>query len=193
MTPNQPIAVGRQPAVVLHDDADVLLRAEFGQSAEPVGRQFRLFFRRQLVVGPGVDADRMATQKFGRLDPFVVILDRLGPFGIVRIAKIAFVVAHDEHAGDAEVVAALFQFRQITLIFGLIHEELIHVLDGIDSEILLGGFREIEVVHFLLLQRVVKRPFRQRDFEWRRFIGPKQFCWRGGSQAQPGCRNRRGF
>ena len=76
--------------MVLDDHVDVVLGAELAEPAQAVGGQLHLLVVRAL--GVGVDADRMAAQELRRLDPFVVVLDRLGALGFVGIAQVAFAV-----------------------------------------------------------------------------------------------------
>src|SRR5215217_9332995 len=106
---------------------------------------FVLFLR--IARRAGVYSDRMATEILRSLDPLVVVLDRFGAFGIAGIAQVALIVAHDETALYAEVVAPLLEIFQISWVLGLIHEEDVNVFDAIDIEIFFRDFGEIEVVH----------------------------------------------
>jgi hypothetical protein len=89
------------------------------------------------------------------------------PLGVVRIAEVALAVAHDEHLGDALTLGARVHFREEGRVLGLVLEELVDVLDGVDAD----RFRdlgEIEVLHRPLEQRLIDGPLRERDLVERR-------------------------
>ena len=77
----------------------------------------------------------MAPEELCRFDPFVMVLDRRGAACAVRIAEVAFVVAHDEAAADAVVVAALLEFPQVVSVLGFVLEKRVHILDAVDVEL----------------------------------------------------------
>lgn len=89
----------------------------------------------------------MAAYVFCRLEPFVMILDPLAAQSRLRVARGAFVIAHNQHRFDAEVTGSLFHLGQVLRIVRLVHEEYIDVLDGVNAEGV-GLVYEIEIIQF---------------------------------------------
>src|SRR5690606_1083127 len=77
----EPRAVAREPAVVFDDHVDAVLIAELAQAAQAVRRERELLLVRPLALR--VDADRVAPEEDRRLDPLVMVLDRLRAGGVV--------------------------------------------------------------------------------------------------------------
>src|SRR5262249_14156225 len=152
-------------AVVLDDDVDLVLVAVLALLPQAVGAELDLLL--EGAGGVGVDADGVAAEEFGGLDPLVMVLDGGLAFLVVGGAEVALAVAHDQDAADAVVVAALLQLLQILLVAGLVLEELVDVLDGGDVIVLLRDGGEVEVGHLLAEEALVERPLRQRDLEER--------------------------
>ena len=105
----------------------------------------------------------MAAEALGRLDPGMVVLDCLGAGLVVGVAEVAEAVAHQEQVLHAFVGRPPGEIGQVVGVFGLVLEELIDVLDGVDAELLAGRPREVEVVELAGEDRLVQRPFRERD------------------------------
>ena len=117
------------------------------------------------VMLAGVDANRMAAQGGGRVDPFLVILDGLVALLLVRGAHVAFAVDHDQDAGHTVVVGTGFQVLEVSRVVGLVLEELVDELDTLDAVLLAGDLGKIEVVDLLGEEGLVQRPLGQRDLE----------------------------
>jgi hypothetical protein len=158
--------------VVLDDDVDVVLRAELAQAPQAVGRQRRCSSYEPLLCG--VDADRVAAEELRGFDPAVMVLDRLRPRRGVGIAQVPFAVAHDEQALHAVVLGPLLHLTQVRRVLRLVLEELVDVLDGLDVELLACADGEVEVVHLLRAERLVKRPLCERDAESRLPLGEER-------------------
>src|SRR5688500_17704414 len=91
-----------------------------------------------------------------------MILDGLGPTRGIRVSQPPLIVAHDKHVGNAVDSRPLLQLGKILLVLRLVHEELVHILHAVYSEILTGHAWKVQVVHPLPEQRLVQRPLRQR-------------------------------
>src|SRR5439155_19044556 len=65
-----------------------------------------------------------------------------------------------------------FELVQITLVGGLIHEELVDQFNRMDAMVTLRNHGEIEMIHFLPENGVVIGPFGEADFEKRRLRAP---------------------
>ena len=61
------------------------------------------------ALGFGVDANGMAAEEFGGVDPFVVVLDGLFLFGGIGIAESAFTVNHDKEVLNAEILRTFLE------------------------------------------------------------------------------------
>ena len=130
--------------MVFDEDVEAHLGAVIRQAQQAVDDAAELVV--PVPLRRGVDADGVAAEEFGGVGPLVVVLDRLLAFLLVGVAEPPLVVAHDQHAAHAEVVAALLHLGEVGLVGGLVLEELVDVLDGVDAEFLLRDFREVEVV-----------------------------------------------
>jgi len=175
------VRVARRAAVVLANDPDVPRLAIFGQLRAAVGRRLHVG---RAVVAPRVDPDRVAPQRRGGVDPCLVVLDGLGALHLVGGAQIALGVDHDQDAGDPVVVGPLLEILQIGGVPGLILEELVDELDGLDPVRLAGDNREVEVGQLPLEEGVIQRPLGQRDLEVANFAGAG-FAGRLGGDALP--------
>src|SRR5690606_20839119 len=136
----EPTAVARESAVILDEHRDAVRLGEFREAAQPVGRV--AFLRLALAARACVHADRMAAERGRGFDPFVVVLDRAGARGRVRIAEIAFAVAHDQQALDPFAGRAPLELREEGPVARLVEEELVDVLDRLDAERALRERRE---------------------------------------------------
>lgn len=180
----EPFAVRTEASVVLDDNIDAKWFRIFGQTAKSIRSELDSFFVG--LVGFRVDANRVASEKLGGIDPFVVILDRLSSFRVIAVAESPFAVDHDQHVGNAEIVGPFFHLGEVFFILGLIFEELIDVFDAVDVELFFGNFREVEVIELFGEQRFVERPLSQRDLEARfRFI-LRPGCLRSASSTEGG-------
>ena len=151
--------------MILDDDIEAHARRVLGKAPQSIAAKIGLFLGAQFGIGGRVDADAMTPEKFRGVEPRIVALDSIGPFGRVRVAEIANAVAHDEDTLYSGVVAALFHFAEISLVLGLVAEfrilhieELIDPLNRFDPEIRLCEVGKIEVVEFTGLERFVQRP-----------------------------------
>ena len=106
----------------------------------------------------------MASKKLRSVDPFTMIVDRLHPLCSVGMTDVPLAVAHDEQTLDAQICRTHFHFAEIDFVGGLIHEELIDVLDREDSMIR-RDFREIEIVDLAGLQFTIDCPLSQRNLK----------------------------
>ena len=149
--------------MVLHEDSHVHLGGIIGQPREPIGRKLLLFLRRALARR--VHPDRVAAEPLGRLDPWEMVLDRLGAGGTLGITEIAEAIAHDQDVRHALVLRPLGKVCQVGRILRLVLEELVDIFDRVDAKLLLGGAGEIEIVELAGEEGAVQRPFRQRDLE----------------------------
>ena len=172
--------------MVFHDHVHLHLRGIVGEPPEPVGGKLLLFLER--AGARGVDADRVAAEPLGRLDPWEVVLDRLCAGRGVGVAEIAQAVAHDEHVRHALVGGSLGQFGEVVGILRLVLEKLVHVFDGVDPELLLRSFRKVEIVELAGEERLVERPFGERDLE----AGGRDRIDRRGEPGRCGERGDRG-
>ena len=174
----QPGPVRRQTAVVLDDNADLVLGGEFTEPPKSVGGQADLFVIR--TARPRVDANGMAAEKPRRLDPTIVVLDGLRAFLRFWVAEPTFAVDHDQQALDAQIRGPLLHLAEIAAIFGLVLEELVDILDRLDPEVLLRGLGEVQIVELARTQRAVQRPLGERNLEDRFVPGRRQ----GGSTGE---------
>ena len=75
----------------------------------------------------------MTAEVFGSCYPFFMIVNRLHPLFLIRIAERPLAVAHDEHRGDAFAIGPRFHFLEVSHIFGFVHEELIDIFHRINA------------------------------------------------------------
>ena len=113
----------------------------------------------------------MAAQFSSRLDPFVMVLDRLRPLGESASPKTTFPVDHDEQALHAVVGSSLLQFTEIPGVLRFVLEELIDIFDPVDAELFLRDLGEVERIQFLREERLVQRPLGERDPVQRCLLG----------------------
>ena len=85
----------------------------------------------------------MTAQELRRIDPFLVIVDRLRSSLFAWITQVALAINHDQKTLDAMVVRTLLEVGEIFLILGFVLEELIDVLHRVDLEFLLRRFGEL--------------------------------------------------
>ena len=149
--------------MVLDDDVETDLVGDLGQAAETVGGEFLLFLKRSLAGG--VDADRVAAERFGGLEPADVVLDGLGAFFFIGRTDPAFAVDHDQELLDAVVVGPAVEFGEVGHVSGLLFEEAADVLDRAEAEAFSGDAGEVEIGHLAGLDRAVERPFCEGDAE----------------------------
>lgn len=83
---------------------------------------------------------------------------RLVPPGGVRIAQSAFTVTHDQQNSHTQIVRAFLEIGEVTPIAGFVLEELIHQFDGVDSVVVLGCSREINMIDLSIKESPMKRP-----------------------------------
>ena len=153
------------------------------------------------LLGTEAEALEVLESVCRSVEPFEVVMGEvqtfmpITPTVFVRVAQAAFAVAHDEHAPHPFAVGARLHLAQVGRVLRPVHEELIHVLDGLDVEAA-GGLREVEVVELAAEEGRVERPFGQRDLEQRlgragRPCGGGQGTARQGRAAEAGCEQRR--
>ena len=85
-----------------------------------------------------------------------MVFNRLASGCCIGVAEVPQSIAHDEHIGDAFVAGAPAKFREINGVFCLVLKELVHVLDGINAELLLCRSRKVEVVESASEERVME-------------------------------------
>ena len=133
----------------------------------------------------------MAAEELGGIDPFVVVLDSLGPLGVVFVAEGSFAVTHDEQHLHAQVVGPLLELGEVLFVLGLVLEKLVDELDGFDAVVLFRRFGEVEIVELLSEQGFVEGPLGERDLEERlsglRFFLRENLRTRQGRKS---CRSR---
>jgi hypothetical protein len=81
------------------------------------------------------------------------------------VAEVPFAVDHDEEALHPGVLAAPVELIEILLVLSLVLEELVHVLHGVDPELLLRHLGEVEVGHLAGAEGAVQGPLREGDVE----------------------------
>jgi len=146
----QPLSVARNAAVVLDQDVDAVTVGVLAQLAKAVGRQLLL-----LLEGPRagrVHPHRVTVEERCRLDPLVVILDRLRAGRSIGSPDVALRVAHDEQARHALPIAARLEVGQVLIVPSAVEEERVHVLHGLDPQAA-GARREVQVIEFALVER----------------------------------------
>ena len=94
----------------------------------------------------------------------MILHGRLSLSGI-RAGQIALTIAHDQQTDNPCIVTAPLKFCQISSVFGFILKEPVHVLNGIDAELISGQCRKIQMIKFTGLYCTVQRPLGQGDFE----------------------------
>ena len=77
---------------------------------------------------------------------------------------------HDDEALHPEVGGALFHLAEVGGVFRLIHEKLVHILDGMNAMIM-GHLGKIEVVDLSRFQLRINRPLGQRYLKERQIFG----------------------
>ena len=159
---DQGVGIARGPAVVLADHADLVLGAVLGEGRAGLGHGADVG---RAVVLAGVDPDRVAAQRRGGVNPFLVVLHGLVAIGLVRRAHVTLAVDHDQHAGHAVIVGPGLQILQVGRVVGLVLEELVDELRALDAVLLAGEPGKIEVRDLPGEEGLVQRPFRQRDLE----------------------------
>jgi hypothetical protein len=125
----------------------------------------------------------MASQGLGGFDPLVVVFDGLLALCFIRLAKVAFVVAHDEDIGNALAAGDFLEFGDVGSVFRFVLPELIDVLNGIDAKFGFSDAGEVEVSQLLCEERFVKRPFGEGDLEKRRLC-LSESCVTGGERGR---------
>ena len=105
----------------------------------------------------------MTAEERRRLDPLVVVLDGTGTGPGVRVAEVAFTIAHEQQTSNAMVVAATLELAEPAAIGRFVHEEPVHILDGIDAEPSFGEQRKVERVEGAAEEATIERPLRERD------------------------------
>src|SRR6185503_11776157 len=106
-----------------HNHVDLLACAKLCKSAQTVSSSFQLFLIAAAALG--IDANDLATQESGCLNPLVVVFDSLFSFRFVRVAQSAFTVNHNQPALDTKVIGSLLHIGKITPVAGFVLEELI--------------------------------------------------------------------
>ena len=129
--------------MVFHDDVQTVRLGVLADTSQSVRGEFLLFG--EFASALCVDANRVTAECFGGVDPLVVVLDGLGAFVGVGIAKTSFAIDHDQQTLHAVVVAALLQVCQVSSVFGFVFEKLIDVLNRFDPEFFFGDFGEVQV------------------------------------------------
>lgn len=109
----------------------------------------------------------MAPKRFGRLDPLVMIVDRLGSTGWIGIAQGAFIIDHDQDILHAFAGGAPIEFGEVLSITRLVLEKLVDIFAGSNAIVPPGDRREIKVRDLMAKKGPVQRPLRKRDFEKR--------------------------
>src|SRR5262249_38067916 len=111
---SEPLSIRRQASVILDNNADFVLGAEFGQPPQTVGGAFELF--RIVTLALRIHTNRMTAKEFCSLDPLVVILHGLLAASFVTISQRSFFVDHDEHISYSQIACSLFHLGQILLV-----------------------------------------------------------------------------
>ena len=149
--------------MIFHDDTETVRLGELAKSAESIDTEIALLFGTEIAIGRGIDANGVTAEEFRGFDPGEVTGHGIAALRFVGIAQIADPVAHDEDIGHAKVVGAFLHFGEIGLIFGLIAElivflveELIHPLQGMDPADFPSDPGELEVVQFTALESLVQ-------------------------------------
>ena len=150
--------------MIFHDHIDPQWLRVFRESSQAIRSEFRTLFVG--LVGFSVNSDGVAAQELCCIDPLIMVLNSSSSFGGVAVAEAPLAVNHDQYIGNAIIRSPLFHFGQVLFVFGLVFEKLIHILDSFDAKPLLSDFCKIEIVDLLAEQGLVKRPLRQRYFEW---------------------------
>ena len=96
-----------------------------------------------------------------------MVLDRLRPLCLIRIAERPLAIDHDQVMDHAVILRPLVEVLEVGHVLGLVLEEGVDELDRADAEILPGNLREVEVVDLLLEERLVERPLGERDLKGR--------------------------
>ena len=174
----QPLAIRRQPPVVLDNDIDSQRVGELGQRPQAIGGPTDLIFI--AARRGGVDPDRMAAQVLRRLDPLVMVLDRLGPLGQAGVPQVPLAVDHDQQQLHPHIPRPLLQLIEVSGVARLVLEELIHKLHGMNAKLLFRHLGKIEVVELSSKNGPMQRPLGERDFKQGLVLGP------GEVRRQPG-------
>jgi len=82
-----------------------------------------------------------------------MVLHRPGARFLVRISQSSLAVTHDEKVLDVVICTALVEGREVLLVVGLVLEEGVDVLDGLDAIYLAGDAGKIEIGNLSTLQR----------------------------------------
>ena len=133
--------------MILNYYGDLVLGAELGQLAQPISGPVHSFLVTARTLR--VDANAEAAEKLCRFNPLVVILHCLFALCFIGVAQRPFVVDHNQAVLDTQVLCAFLELGQVRLISGLVFEELIDVLDRLDSVVKARDLGDVEVVQFL--------------------------------------------
>ncbi len=145
--------------MVLHEAVQTERRTVLGKLGQAVGGSLLLVLETADSSSFRVDSDGMASKKLRGVGPFAMVLHRSRDSLGIRIAQIAFVIAHDEQYSDPLAISSALELGEIASIPGPVLEELIDELDGVHAAHELRRLWELHVGRAVRKERPVKRPF----------------------------------
>ena len=170
--------------MVLDDHVHLDRGSKLAEHPQAVGSQFQLIL--VTALGASVDADRVAAQFLGRLDPLLVPLDRILAFGLIRITQVSFTVDQDHRCSDTGIIGPLAHLADVGLVLGLAEKRPVPVLDGRDAELLPGEGGEVHVVELATTDHAVQRVLGERNLVERLLLFLVVGCRQQAGNGQAG-------